>query len=54
MAKKIKEFDYVKNAARLRREEEIALHGKQISLRKGGVHSSKKDYKRDKKVSLDD
>jgi len=35
-----------KIAAKLRREEEIKNHGKQISLTKVKVHKSHKDYKR--------
>lgn len=35
-----------KIAAKLRREEEIKNHGKQISLTKVKVHKSSKDYKR--------
>lgn len=48
----MKEFDYIKETSRIRREEEIKLHGKQISFRKGGVHKSKKDYKRNNKINI--
>jgi len=56
MKKKIGEIsDYVKANRKASREEEIALHGKQISMR-STVHKSKKIYdrKKEKKAGLKD
>lgn len=54
--KKIGEInDYVKANRKASREEEIALHGKQISMR-ATIHKSKKIYdrKKEKKAGLKD
>lgn len=50
-----KNIDIVeKAAAKARREQEIAEHGKQIWLRKSCTFESKKTYKRNKKVDVDE
>jgi hypothetical protein len=50
---KITEADYIKAVRKADREIEIALHGKQISMRPPRLHKSKKTYDRNrmKKVS---
>lgn len=45
---KITEQDYVTAMRRANRELEIELHGKQVSMRGGRVHKSKKAYDRNK------
>ena len=52
--KKKKKYDPVKLAAGVRRELEIKEHGKQISFRSGSVFKSNKNYKRLKKVDLNE
>ena len=46
--------DYVKRARKLRREEEIRQHNKVVSIFSTHIKETKKRYKRNKKVSLDD
>jgi hypothetical protein len=43
---KITEQDYVTAMRRANRELEIELHGKQVSMRGGRIHKSKKQYNR--------
>lgn len=55
MAKKqFTQKDYIKAVKKADREQEIALYGKQISMRPTKVHSSKKLYnRRNKSIELD-
>lgn len=54
MAKKtITEQDYIKANRKASRDEEIAKHGKQISMRPTKVHNPKNDYKRSKMKKVD-
>lgn len=46
--KTITEQDYVKGVKKANRELEIALFGKQVSMRGAISHKSKKDYNRQK------
>ena len=46
--RKITEQDYVKGVKKANRELEIALFGKQVSMRGAISHKSKKDYNRQK------
>ena len=46
--KTITEKDYVKGVKKANRELEIALFGKQVSMRGAISHKSKKDYNRQK------
>lgn len=50
----ITEKDYILANRKAAREEEIQEHGKIISLAPSKVHKSKKDYKRNKKVDIDE
>lgn len=43
---KITEQDYVKAMKKANRELEIAMHGKQVSMRGAVSHKTKKDYNR--------
>ena len=56
MGKIKKKYNSIKAAAKARRNREIELHGKLISLRASSVHKSKKDYdrKQNKNINLDD
>ena len=45
---KITEQDYIIGMRKASRELEIDLHGKQVSMRSGRVHKSKKAYDRKK------
>lgn len=45
---KITESDYIAGMMRASRELEIALHGKQVSMRGGVKHKSKKVYDRNR------
>lgn len=54
MKKKKKAYDPIKLAKAIRRDLEIQEHGKQISFRTGSTFKSKKDYKRNKKVNIDE
>lgn len=56
MGKKRKAYNSVNTASNARRNREIELHGKLISLRASVVHKSKKDYnrQRNKRINLDD
>lgn len=45
---KITERDYIKAVKKADREIEIEMHGKQISMRGGVFHKSKKHYDRNK------
>lgn len=45
---KITEQDYLIAVRRANRELEIELHGKQVSMRGGRVHKSKKAYDRNR------
>lgn len=51
---KITEQDYVKAMKKANRELEIAMHGKQVSMRGAVSHKTKKDYNRQqaKKVKV--
>lgn len=49
---KITEQDYIKAVKKADRELEIAMHGKQISMRGGVMHKSKKVYDRKKMKSV--
>lgn len=51
---KITEMDYIKAVQKADREFEIAMYGKQVSMRGGIYHKSKKHYdrKKMKKVSV--
>lgn len=52
MAKKqFTQKDYIKAVKKADREQEIALYGKQISMRPTKVHSSKKLYNRKNKFT---
>lgn len=53
MKKKQKKYDPLKLAKKVRRELEIKEHGKQVSFRRTSTFKSKKDYKRNNKVSLE-
>ena len=46
--------DYIKRARKLRREEEIRQHNKVVSIFPTHIKETKKIYKRNKKVKLDD
>lgn len=52
--KKRKKYSSQKASESIRREREISEYGKLLSLRPSKVHESKKKYKRNKKVNLDD
>lgn len=52
--KKQKKYSSQKLSESIRREREISEYGKLLSLRPSKVHDSKKKYKRNKKVNLDD
>lgn len=54
MKKKKKAYDPIKLAKAVRRDLEIQEHGKQISFRSGSTFKSKRDYKRNKKVDIDE
>lgn len=55
MAKKsITQADYIKAIKKADREQEIALYGKQISMQPTKVHQSKKVYKRNKSIELNE
>jgi len=57
MAKKtITEQDYIKGNRKASREQEIAEHGKLISMRPTKIHSPRNEYKRSKykKVNIFD
>ena len=45
---KITEQDYIRAVKKADRELEIALYGKQVSMRGGAFHKSKKVYNRNK------
>ena len=51
---RITETDYIKAVKKADRELEIALYGKQVSMRGGAFHKSKKVYdrKKIKKISV--
>lgn len=51
---RITEQDYITAMRRANRELELELHGKQVSMRGGRIHKSKKVYDRNKmkKVSV--
>lgn len=52
--KQFTQKDYIKAVKKADREQEIALYGKQISMRPTKVHSSKKLYnRRNKSIELD-
>jgi hypothetical protein len=53
MKKKQKKYDPLKLAKKVRRELEIKEHGKQVSFRRTSTFKSKKDYKRNNKVLLE-
>lgn len=46
--RRITESDYIKAVKKADRELEIAMHGKQISMRGGILHINKKKYNRAK------
>lgn len=52
--KKKKKYSSEKVFEKIRRENEIKTFGKILSLRPSKVHDSKKKYKRNKKVDLDE
>ena len=52
--KKKKKYSAEKIFEKIRRENEIKTFGKILSLRPSKVHDSKKKYKRNKKVNLDE
>lgn len=52
--KKKKKYNAEKVFEKIRRENEIKTFGKILSLRPSKVHNSKKKYKRNKKVRLDE
>lgn len=52
--KKKKVYNSLKVAAEARRNAEIEQYGKLLSLRPGSSMRSKKDYKRNKKVNIED
>lgn len=54
MKKKKKKYNAEKVFEKIRREDEIKTFGKILSLRPSKVHESKKKYKRDKKVDIDE
>jgi len=54
MKKKKKKYNSEKVFEKIRREDEIKTFGKILSLRPSKVHESKKKYKRDKKVDIDE
>lgn len=49
----ITEQDYVKGMKKASRELEIALFGKQVSMRGAVSHKSKKDYSRQRMKNID-
>lgn len=49
---KITEQDYIKASKKVNRELEIALYGKQVSMRGAVSHKSKKVYDRKKMKSI--
>lgn len=53
MKKKKKKYDPLKIAKKVRRDLEIQEHGKQISFRSSSVFKSKKQYKRNNKISIE-
>ena len=50
---RITEQDYIKAVKKADRELEIALHGKQVSMRGGVMHKSKKAYDRNRMKRID-
>ena len=56
MRTRITEQDYLTAMRKASRELEIAMHGKQVSMRKARTHKSKRDYdrKRFKRVTITD
>ena len=53
MKKKKKKYDPLKIAKKVRRDLEIQEHGKQISFRPSSVFKSRKQYKRNNKISIE-
>ena len=52
--KRKKKYNSLKFSEKIRRDKELEEYGRILSLRPSKVHESKKKYRRNKKVDVDD